>query len=62
MKKWKIDSAHSEVKFKVKHLVISTVTGQFNTFDAEIEAENNTFENAKIAFSAALTTFAWIPL
>lgn len=52
MKKWKIDSAHSEVKFKVKHLVISTVTGQFNTFDAEIEAENDSFENAMITFSA----------
>ena len=52
MKKWKIDSAHSEVKFKVKHLVVSTVTGQFNHFDAEIETDNDSFENAKITFSA----------
>lgn len=52
MKTWKIDSSHSEVKFKVKHLVISTVTGQFNNFDAEIEAENDSFENAKITFTA----------
>jgi polyisoprenoid-binding protein YceI len=29
---WKIDQSHSEIKFKVKHLVISTVTGQFNNF------------------------------
>ncbi|HAX47864.1 MAG TPA: YceI family protein [Ignavibacteria bacterium] len=52
MKKWKIDPTHSEVKFKVKHLVVSTVTGQFNKFDAEIESENDSFENAKITFSA----------
>ncbi|MBN8584847.1 MAG: YceI family protein [Ignavibacteria bacterium] len=52
MKKWKIDPAHSEIKFKVKHLVVSTVTGQFNKFDAEIETENDSFENAKITFSA----------
>lgn len=52
MKTWKIDSAHSEVKFKVKHLLVSTVTGQFNKFDAEIESPDDTFENSKITFSA----------
>ena len=52
MKKWKIDSTHSDVKFKVKHLVVSTVTGQFNEFDAEIESADDTFENAKVIFSA----------
>ncbi|MEP6928183.1 MAG: YceI family protein, partial [Ginsengibacter sp.] len=29
MAKWLIDPAHSEVHFKIKHLVISTVTGSF---------------------------------
>ncbi|TXI86871.1 MAG: hypothetical protein E6Q37_03210, partial [Crocinitomicaceae bacterium] len=29
---WAIDPSHSEVQFKVKHLVISTVTGQFTDF------------------------------
>ena len=52
MKKWKIDSAHSEVKFKVKHLLVSTVSGQFNKFDAEIEAPDETFDNSKVTFSA----------
>ena len=52
MKKWKIDSAHSEVKFKVKHLLVSTVTGQFNKFDAEIESPDETFDNSKVTFSA----------
>lgn len=52
MKKWKIDSAHSEVKFKVKHLLVSTVTGQFNNFEAEIESQDENFENAKVTFKA----------
>ena len=33
---WKIDNAHSEVAFKVKHMMISTVTGHFENFDATI--------------------------
>ncbi|MEO8513011.1 MAG: YceI family protein [Ignavibacteria bacterium] len=52
MRTWKIDSAHSEVKFKVKHLLVSTVSGKFNTFDAEIESPEDDFENAKVTFSA----------
>ncbi|MCC5933751.1 MAG: YceI family protein [Balneolales bacterium] len=51
---WNIDPTHSEVKFKVKHLVISTVTGSFNTFAGNIEAEGDgtSFENAKASFTA----------
>jgi polyisoprenoid-binding protein YceI len=52
MATWKIDPMHSEVQFKVKHLVISTVTGNFNSFDAQLEAESDDFTDAKIAFSA----------
>lgn len=35
--KWAADPAHSEVVFKVKHLMISTVTGRFNSFTATAE-------------------------
>jgi polyisoprenoid-binding protein YceI len=52
--KWTIDTAHSEITFKVKHLVISTVTGKFNEFDAAIETDNDEFENAVITFEAAI--------
>lgn len=52
MNTWKIDPIHSEIKFKVKHLVISTVTGLFRDFDATIETMDNDFENAKITFDA----------
>ena len=52
--KWTIDTAHSEITFKVKHLVISTVTGKFKEFDATIESGNDDFENAKITFEASI--------
>lgn len=51
--KWKIDPTHSEVQFKVKHLMITTVTGYFKQFDLEVETENNDFTTAsKIEFTA----------
>lgn len=49
--KWVIDPMHSEVQFKVKHLVISTVTGFFKSFEGTMETEGDDFENAKISFS-----------
>lgn len=50
--KWTIDPMHSDVQFKIKHLVISTVSGNFGKFSAEIESEDDKFENATIHFSA----------
>lgn len=52
MSLWKIDPAHTEVKFKVKHLVVSTVTGYFNTFDATVTSEKPDFSDAAISFKA----------
>ncbi len=49
---WKIDSSHSEIKFKVKHLVISTVTGSFTKFRGSVEAEQVDFSDATIRFDA----------
>lgn len=52
MATWKIDPAHSEINFKVKHLIISTVTGHFKKFDAVIESNKEDFNDAKISFEA----------
>ena len=54
--KWEIDTTHSEITFKVKHLVISTVTGKFRTFDANIETDNEDFEDAKVTFEADINS------
>lgn len=50
--KWGIDPTHSEITFRVKHMMISTVTGWFETFTADVETENDDFSAAKINFSA----------
>lgn len=48
--KWAIDAMHSEVQFKVKHLVISTVAGTFNSFDGTVESAGEDFDGAKVRF------------
>ena len=52
--KWIIDPTHSEVAFKVKHLVISTVTGYFRKFEGNAESTSEDFSGATIAFSLAV--------
>jgi len=50
---WTIDPLHSEINFKIKHLMISTVSGKFSTFEATVETEgDDDFNNAKVSFSA----------
>ena len=51
--KWRIDPGHSEIQFKVKHLMITTVTGYFKQFELEVETEGDDFTKAKkILFTA----------
>jgi polyisoprenoid-binding protein YceI len=48
--KWIIDPAHTEIAFKVKHLMITNVKGQFNEFDASIFTTGEDFMTAEIDF------------
>jgi polyisoprenoid-binding protein YceI len=48
---WVVDKMHSEVQFKVKHLVISTVTGSFTTFEGKAITEDDQFEGAQTEFT-----------
>lgn len=50
--KWNVDLAHSEIAFKVKHMMISTVTGHFEEFEARVETDNDKFINADFNFTA----------
>ena len=52
MATYKIDSVHSEVTFKIKHLMISTVSGNFTKFDGEINANNSDLSDAVFSFEA----------
>src|SRR4051812_44934574 len=49
--KWAIDPMHSEVYFKIKHLVISTVTGSFKKFEGNVITSGDDFSNAKVNFT-----------
>jgi polyisoprenoid-binding protein YceI len=49
--KWVLDPTHSEVEFKIKHMMISTVTGNFKKFDATVETEGDDFTTAKVTFT-----------
>ncbi|CAN5626873.1 YceI family protein [soil metagenome] len=51
-KNWVIDPTHSEIHFKVKHLMITNVTGAFDIFQATIKTEDEDFMRAKIDFTA----------
>ncbi|KUG08250.1 YceI family protein [Solirubrum puertoriconensis] len=54
--KWVLDPTHSEVQFKIKHLVISTVTGSFKQFEGEVETEDDNFETGKVRFAANIAS------
>lgn len=49
-KTWAIDPIHSDVQFKIRHLVISTVTGSFRKFEGTIVQNGKDFNNAKVNF------------
>jgi len=54
--KWAIDPSHSEISFKVKHLVVTTLTGKFDTFEGALETANDDFSDANINFSADIAS------
>ena len=48
--KWVIDPSHSEIAFKVKHLMITNVKGVFKEYEASIYTTGNDFMTAEIDF------------
>jgi polyisoprenoid-binding protein YceI len=54
--KWSIDPTHSEIGFKVKHMMFTNVSGKFGTYDATITTDGDNFENAAIEFSADIAS------
>lgn len=46
--KWLIDPTHSELLFKVKHLMITNVKGEFRSFTGSIVANGDDFSQAKV--------------
>lgn len=55
---WAIDPTHSEVHFKIKHLMITNVTGSFNIFQAYVATEEEDFSKATISFTADIDSIS----
>ena len=54
--KWVIDPTHSEIGYKVKHMMFTNVSGKFQNFNASIETNGDDFENAQIEFSGDINS------
>jgi len=54
--KWALDTSHSELQFKVKHLVISTVTEAFKVFGGELSSTQDDFSGASVTFQADVSS------
>ena len=50
MNTWNLDNAHSELRFRIKHMMIAHVSGQFKIFNAVVHVSNDDFTTAKIEF------------
>jgi polyisoprenoid-binding protein YceI len=55
---WVIDKPHTSVKFSVSHLVISDVDGEFKTFDGSMQSSKADFSDAKITFTADVSSIS----
>ena len=55
---WIIDNTHSELHFKVKHLMVSWVTGSFKQFNATVETEGNDISTIKVRFTADINSIS----
>lgn len=56
--KWAIDPTHSEIHFKVRHMMVSNVTGSFTDFSGTVESEREDFTDADIRFTADINSIS----
>src|SRR5204863_5452872 len=56
--KWTLDPAHSDLGFKIRHLMISNVSGSFQKFDVEVETEDDDFFKAKVIATADVSSIS----
>jgi polyisoprenoid-binding protein YceI len=53
---WVLDPVHSEITFKVKHMMITTVSGTFNNFNGNLNANEGDFSDAEVSFEAEIAS------
>ena len=57
-RKWAIDPAHTNIHFKAKHLMITTVTGSFGEFSGSVESLGDDFSQGKFEFTAKVDSIS----
>ncbi len=57
-KNWALDPTHSEVHFKIKHLMITNVSGSFDNFNVTAQTEDEDFTKAKLSFTADVNSIS----
>lgn len=53
---WALDPTHSELGFKIRHLMISNVSGSFKNFSATVQTEGEDFSTAHIELEAEMAS------
>jgi polyisoprenoid-binding protein YceI len=56
--KWVLDPTHSQLGFKIKHLMITNVSGSFKNFQAEVETNQTDFSTAQINLTAEMESIS----
>lgn len=55
---WALEPSHSEITFKVRHMMISNVSGQFKKFESKVETEGDDLTTADVTFSAEIDSIS----
>ncbi|NVK64103.1 MAG: YceI family protein [Flavobacteriales bacterium] len=55
---WNIDTTHTQIGFKVKHMMISNVNGSFGKFESTAKTNGDDFHNAEFEFSADIDSIS----
>jgi polyisoprenoid-binding protein YceI len=54
--KWNLDSSHTEIGFRVKHMMLTNISGKFQNFEGSLERYDNSFDNASITFTSEVSS------
>jgi polyisoprenoid-binding protein YceI len=49
---WGLDPSHSEITFKVRHMMVTNVTGKFEDFSVDADIDEDDFTQSQVSFSA----------
>ncbi len=56
MTTWNLDAAHSEIEFKVRHMMIANVKGKFSDFKVDLRSEDDSFSSAQLSAEIAVNS------